>query len=290
VRASAGRPLVVGGDGLLGARLFAVLKQRGDAPCRTRRRSETADDDTIHLDLTQPSDRWDLPPDLDVAYLCAAETGLARCRDHPRRTRVVNVAATAALTQKLVSHGIRVVFPSSNLVFDGRRPMPAEDDPAAPGTAYGHQKAEAEKLLLEMGPLVDVVRLTKVVGPTTAPFGAWIGNLAAGRPVTAFDDMVLAPIALDFAVTALMQVADHGAGGCWHASADADITYVQAARHLARRLKMDPALVVPQSWRTAAHIVEPPAHTVLGTRRLKAALGLPAPSPWEALDALCPVR
>lgn len=275
---------MLGRDGLLGAGLAASLTAHGQEVLGTSRRTGALPPGTQTLDLSGDLTGWTPPQDLDTAFLCAAVTSLARCRQDPAQTFRVNVDNTLRAAERLLRTGAFVVFPSSNLVFDGERPLRRAEETPCPRTEYGRQKAEAEKRLLALGPGVAVVRLTKVLAPAPALLAGWREALLSGRPVEPFRDMVFSPVSLSFAVRALRAVAEAREGGIWQVSASADLSYAQAAGRLCRLLGAEPSLLRPVSWRQAAPDLEHvPAHTSLDASRL-AGLGLPAPSPETSLD------
>jgi dTDP-4-dehydrorhamnose reductase len=277
--------LVVGGDGRLGRGLAEHLRRQGGAVLLTTRRRKETSGTRLYLDLSEDVSRWELPRPVDVAYLCAAVASLEACRKDPGPSRHVNVEQTAALARALAAAGAFVVLPSSTFVFDGRRPFPRPDDPVRPETEYGRQKAEAERRVLELGSRGAVVRITKVVVPEAPPFGDWVRALRAGEVIRPFADKVLSPVSLPYAAEALLRVGARRLAGVSHVSGTADITYEQAARHLARRLGTRPAQVVAgASAHSGLGPGAAPGHTALDASRVRAELGLEPADPWQTLD------
>lgn len=277
------RVLVVGGEGQIGRALRARLTAEGVAVVATTRRREGASQGRVLLDLAADLRDWRPPTGIALAYLCAAVTSLEQCRQDPAGTRRVNVEALGSIGEKLLAAGAFVVFPSTNLVFDGSVPRPAPSDPVCPTTEYGRQKADLERVLLASG-RAAVVRLTKVLSPQTRPLGEWREGLAEGKAIHPFADMVMAPVSLSFAAEVLLRVGRAEVAGITQVSAPQDITYEQAARQLARHFGVSPELVQPittaQSGRTFEAV---PRHTTLDTARLRDELGLQPPGAAEVL-------
>jgi dTDP-4-dehydrorhamnose reductase len=190
----------------------------------------------------------------------------------------VNVHGAAIVARALVAAGAFVVFLSTNQVFDGTRPQVPADAPTCPLNAYGRQKAAAEREVLAFAPCVAVVRLTKVVVGDREIFYDWQKALSAGDTIEAFTDMVLAPIPLDFTVSALAEIGRARRGGIWQISGPADIPYVEAARLIAHRVGQPENRVRAISARERgfpAHLT--PRHTTLDTSRLQRELALTPP-------------
>lgn len=273
--------LVVGADGLIGGALAARLASEGKRVVQTTCSGQPG---SIALDLSRDISAWAPPCPVAVAYLCAAVASQQECRDHPVETYSVNVTNTVALAKSLVRQGSLVVFPSSNLVFDGSVAHQLAEAPLCPRTVYGRQKGEVERQLLEL-PGTCVVRLTKVLGPRNPLLISWVKRLQNGEPVRPFSDMVMAPAPLAFAVEVLGQVGSRPALGVTQVSADEDIRYEAVARYLARRISGNEDLVHPmrtdESGEGFEHV---PQHTTLDTTRLRRELGLTPPDAWRAID------
>ena len=236
--------LIVGIDSLIGAALADALIARGTVVIGTTRRARSGmPGSRMALDLAAPDAGKAELPSVDVAVVCAAMAQFADCRERPELARRVNVSAPAALAARLVRNGARVVLLSTSAVFDCRSPRVPAEQRTSPKTAYGALKAEAEAAILALGPRACVLRLTKVMAPAMPLFVDWIGALRRNEPIEAFDDLTFSPIAMHDVLTALLAVLADGADGIYQVSGAQDISYAEAARHLARRIGARPDLV-----------------------------------------------
>jgi dTDP-4-dehydrorhamnose reductase len=269
--------LVIGGDGVIGSALVAAGQ-----PCHWTTRRDIPG--ALRLDLAGAVEDFVPPTGVTVAVLSAAQARLDRCEAEPDAAARINVAAPARLAAILAARGIRPLLLSTSLVH-APCPLAAEDSAPAPITAYGAQKAAAERAVLAC-PGGMVLRLSKVLAPGNGVFTTWLDELAAGRPIQPFSDMVMAPVALPVAVAAILVLARGPAEGIYQLSAECDISYAEAAAYLARAIGADSDLVRPKSFRDVG-LPEAfvPAHTSLSMRRLSA-LGVAQPEPWTALDWL----
>lgn len=290
----AGISLVVGGDSMIGAALAQALRRDGCPVLATTRRTDGESADGPFLDLSDPDPR---PPVVDaamatgsVAYLCAAVARLQDCRRDPAGAAAVNVRGMVTVARRLLEQGVALLYLSTNQVLDGRTPWPSADAPRAPATVYGCQKAEAEAAILELsgnGPPVAALRLTKVVHPGMPLFDGWIASLKAGKPITPFADMAVAPVHVRTVVTAARAIGEGGGNGIFQLSASADVTYADLARHIARRIGCDEGLVRPVSWMSMGPSFEPPAPcTALDCSRLMDVFGVAAPGPLDGVDLI----
>lgn len=279
------KAIVIGVDSRIGRALSEALSARGDSVCGTSRRRDAVDKGHLPLDLADPDAGGASLPFADVAFFCAAMDRFAECRNNPLLARRVNVLSPVALAQRLSSQGTRVVLVSTGAVYDGSIPRVPAGRPPCPSTEYGRLKAEAEAQFLLLGTTASVVRLTKVLAPNHPLMGEWINALAKGATITAFSDLGLAPIPLAESVAALMIAAADPAGGIYQASAADDISYLDAARHIASRLNVDRHNVVAQRGAEAGIASEQlTLLSSLDTSRLSAVTGRAPPDPFGVID------
>ena len=278
------RRLVIGADGLIGRALSAHLKSAGAAVIETTRKPDSVSDKRLFLDIAKDISDWQLPEHISVAYLCAAATSLVNCKKDPFHTKKINVTNTVALARKLVEQGAFVVFPSTNLVFDGSVAFQKADYPACPNTEYGRQKAEAEIQLLNLGESVATVRFTKILGLDTPLFKGWIEALRNNEIIHPFSDMVMSPVPLSSAVEVLYRIAEKRLSGIVQVSGKEDVSYEQAAYFIARGIGARKELFQPvKSTESGIDMEAAPLNTTLDTSRMESALGMMPPDIWKTI-------
>jgi dTDP-4-dehydrorhamnose reductase len=274
--------LVIGADGMIGLALVQRLLGQGRPVVRTMRVPEAG---AVALDLSVDVSAWAPPCEVEVAYLCAAVTSIEDCRKDPAGSFAVNVTGTVNLARTLLRQGALVVFPSTNLVFDGSTSLARAEMPVAPATQYGRQKAEAEKQLTALSDRVCIVRFSKVLGPRAPLFMRWADDLRKGRPIHPFSDMPVSPVPLGFAIDVLLHVGRKGLRGTVQVSGTQDVSYEAIARRLARRIGASETLVEPKKAALAVPGLEHvPAHTTLDVSRLQDELEMTPPDVWTTID------
>lgn len=275
--------LIVGTDGLIGGALLDACHQRSLPVTGTCLEPAENQPGIRQLDLRNNLGSWSPPESCKVAILCAGITGLEACRKDPGGTWQINVLQTLQLTEILVGAGVFVVFPSSNLVFDGTLSERRADEVPCPLTQYGRQKAEVESKYAMFGDRVAIVRLTKVVPPQWRLIQGWADAMASGQTIEAFSDLVCAPIPLRLTVQGLLDIAQNQRSGIWQFSAASDVSYSDMARHIARLVGVSDKQVHPVSAR--GHAIEHvPRYTTLDTTRARLELGLRFPEPLRVIE------
>jgi dTDP-4-dehydrorhamnose reductase len=283
-----GAALIVGADGLIGRALADHLRQLGERVLETSRRPGTISGaQRLFLDLAADVASWQIPDGVSIAYICAAVTSLECCRREPIESAKINVNNTAALARELASRGVFVVFPSTNLVYDGSIPFRQASDPVCPQTEYGRQKAEAEKQLLALGKSVSIVRLAKVLASNMPLFSDWIQRLRCSQTIQPFSDMVIAPVSLSFVTNVLYRVGEDRVSGIVQVSGERDVTYEQIARHIAERTGVAQNLIQPiKSEAAGSQLESVPAYTTLDMTRLRTEFGIKPPEVWLTIDTV----
>ncbi|MFA5166924.1 MAG: sugar nucleotide-binding protein [Candidatus Omnitrophota bacterium] len=280
--------LVVGGDGVIGSQLVKEFRSSGVNVVATTRRAVEGGESLMRLDLASDSDlsSWTCPAKNGVAFLCAGITSIASCETEPWSSRRVNVTNTLALARSLYASGMRIVFLSSNAVFDGAMAEPEEDSAYCPSTEYGRQKVSTEQGLIALSEgvgSVAIVRLSKVLTSTSGVTAEFIRRLAAGKPCPAFDDLRMSPISLSYVLKALFAIAGTKYPGIFHLSGAEEMSYADFARRLATSMGADPGLVRPlSSTALGVRVLFRPKHPALDMKRTGKLLGI-APEPTTHL-------
>ncbi len=276
--------LVIGVDGTIGSALANRLAQAGHVVYGTTRRRGCVSANRWFLDLAEDVAAAPLPA-AEVAFLCAGIVGFAACRGDVGAAARVNVTGRVTLAERLVAAGARVVLLSTSAVFDGRTPDSAAYRAPCPLTVYGRLAAETEQAFSKFGAAASILRLTKVLTSNADLFAGWIEKLSRGECVEAYTDHHFSPISIDDALTALLAIMDQPAGGIFQASGATDISYHEAACHLAARLGRHSRNVISRRASDAGMLAEEIVRfTSLDCSRLKALANWVPPNPYDVLD------
>lgn len=153
----------------------------------------------------------------DLVIHCAALTNTLACEADPVKARRVNVEVTARLCE-LATHA-RLVFMSTDLVFDGRRGNYTETDPVNPLCVYARTKADAEQLVLA-NPLHLVVRTSLNAGVSPAGDRSFTEKMRLawrrGETLRLFTDEFRCPIHASLTARAIWELVQKGATGLFH--------------------------------------------------------------------------
>jgi dTDP-4-dehydrorhamnose reductase len=264
--------LIIGGDSEIGAATYRLIQGQGKPVLVTTRRCDRVADDRPFLDLSDPLEFWQPPKGIVTACVCAAVARLEACAKDPEASTRINVTQSLRLIEKLLASGIYVLFLSTNQVFDGRTPNVRSNAPHSPVSEYGRQKARTEARLCELmadGAPVAILRLAKVVSAEIVLLHNWIEALKEGRTITAFRDMMLAPVPIDLVCRAIAALMNDRAGGIFQLSGPSDVSYFEIAQMIAHQIGADPNLIFSTKACEAIDVEGiSPLHTTLDSRAL----------------------
>jgi len=240
------RVLIVGADGTIGSSLALELHSLGCHVTATTRRTYPSIDGRLYLDLDNLDSLISLKEmRFDTAILCAAITSIRACEANPCASERINVKGIIHLACILTGMGTHIIYLSTNMVFDGRKPLCLPDEIRNPTTEYGRQKAQVEEWLLRNIPSSAIIRFGKVLPKRFHLFAQWQSSLVLNNEITPYADMLMAPIPLDTATDILTKLHLTGKSGIFQATACLDISYADAAFYLAFLCNKDPQLVRP---------------------------------------------
>ena len=189
------RFLITGGSGFVGWNLCNLLKSRHEVYasfCEHPFQIEGCR--FLQIDLTRKSQVLEAigrcKPEIIIH--AAAISSPDACEQQKERAWEVNVTGTQNILDAALLLGCRVVYVSTDMVFDGERGNYTEIDTPAPVNYYGLTKQEGEKLCLQSRADALVVRITLQYGRGNGVHSSssdWLmSNLQSGKHVSLFPD------------------------------------------------------------------------------------------------------
>jgi dTDP-4-dehydrorhamnose reductase len=212
--------------------------------------------------------------------LAAAYTDVDGCENNPDLAFAVNRDAAVNVAMAAKEAGARLVFLSSDYVFDGKKTTPYETgDARNPQSVYGRTKAEAEIRLLELMPDCCIARTSWLFGIGGKCFPDTILKLAASRPaLDVVDDQRGSPTYAADLARAITELCRKNATGIVPVTNAEDCTWFEFATEIVRSAGLS-TTVRPVSSQQMARPAARPAYSVMSPAPLQA-LGIELPS-WR---------
>jgi len=268
------RVLVFGASGLLGKDLLAAFAE-DDVTGLSSEDADLRDLGSVVSKTEQARPDWIL--------LCAAYTDVDGCEKDPARAFAVNRDGAAHVARAAAQTGSRLVFLSSDYVFDGEKRTPYEiEDPRNPINVYGRSKAEAENNLSEIVPDCCIVRTSWLFGVGGKCFPDTLLKLAGTQPeLRVVDDQCGCPTYTPDLAAVIASLVRKQAQGVVHVTNGGSCSWFEFARAILAARSPENT-VIPVTTAEFPRPARRPAHSVLSGRSLQAfGIGLPD---WQ--DAL----
>ncbi len=218
----------------------------------------------------------------DVVVHAAAYTAVDRAETEPETAMAVNRDGTANVCEACSEAGARLVYVSTDYVFDGtaRAPIPPLT-PAAPLGAYARSKAEGEQAVRDRAVDWLIVRAGWLFGPGRDTFVSVMRTAAeAGRPVRVVQDLVGVPTSTVLLAEGLWGLVARGERGVWHVAPRGSASWFDVAREVFAQVGASAELVTPCTAAESGRAARRPAFTVLDASRTERALGSAFPE-WQ---------
>jgi dTDP-4-dehydrorhamnose reductase len=255
------RILLLGASGLAGGVLWRDWTAAGHDVLGTRHRGD-GPSRFVRLDLLDDAALWKLVEGpFDLVVHAAGMVDLATVQARPELAWRTNVRSVGVLLEALAGSTAKLVFLSSDNVFDGTRDTYDERDEPSPINVYGETKAAAERLVAGV-PGHLVVRIPMLFG--ASPFSDKFLARFAGERTPAQTDVVCAPLYLPSLGSGLQRLWHHV--GLVHYAGAQVLTRFELMSRIQRALGLD-SEVVPVRDADARTAVRRPPRLVLRSER-----------------------
>ena len=175
----------------------------------------------------------------------AAWTAVDACESDIKKAMAINSDGTANVANAARQIGARVIYISTDYVFDGTKATPyIESDIPNPQSVYGASKLAGERHLdLNQD---SVVRISWVCGEHGNNMVKTILRLAATSPTLTFvDDQIGSPTFTSDIAPVLVDFARESRTGIWHLTNQGITSWFGFAQDVLRAAELDPNRVQP---------------------------------------------
>ncbi len=218
--------LIIGASGFIGSHI--LRHARDDSGINViGTRFSASKQNLITFDLSKDSIGAVLPDDFlsaetpAHAVICSAITKIDLCAKDKDRSYNFNVRHTIRLIDELAKNGVKIVFLSSEAVYEGDIGYYSENDPPTPVNEYGRQKSEVEKYLLLHHPNSLIFRLSVIVGDSPEEphlFSDWSQLIQRRKPIACIKGQVFSPTFVDDVACGVLLGLKNNLSGLYHLS------------------------------------------------------------------------
>lgn len=186
----------------------------------------------------------------DTVIHCAALASIDFCEENKSIAEQVNVKATVSIASVCQKIDAKMIFCSTDTVFDGKKGNYTETDLPAPVNVYAETKAKAEQLVLEASPANIVARLALVTGLPVLGRGnsflpEMIEKLSRNEEIKSPVNEIRTPVDVITAGKALTELAGSEFSGIIHIAGNTKIKRFDMIRQMASALGFPENLIIP---------------------------------------------
>jgi dTDP-4-dehydrorhamnose reductase len=283
--------LLTGASGLLGANFVEAARSRhvNVIAVYNQHSLRVPGVETVRADLTDATSADDLVRSFRPLWTvhCAAVTNVDWCESHPKETWDIHVEASRHLAAAMRKAGGRLVYISTDAVFDGTGGNYAEEDRCAPVNVYATTKLAGEQVVQDSLDSSLIVR-TNMYGwnmQNKCSLAEWIlSELEAQQLVSGFDDVIFTPILVNDLAEIVIEMMEQQLSGVYHVAGSQACSKHDFALHLADVFGLNQELIRRASVDRSALQARRPKNTSLQTAKISRALNRPMPDIQSGLQ------
>ncbi len=241
------RLAITGASGLLGREILQQACDRFDvvAAVHSDELSIPGRFERVSLDLGDESSvrAFIAQSQPDIIIHTAALTNVDMCEEQPATAQRINADGTKRLAAAIDSIDCRMIYVSTDYVFDGSSGPYSESDSTHPVNVYGKTKLEGEHAVLGLGSRAAIVRSASFLGfggetrPTFAE--RMVQEISLRDSFPAADDQISNVTPIQDLAAGLLRVLDAGVSGIWHIASPELLSRYDLALLIAKLLNID---------------------------------------------------
>lgn len=225
----------------------------------------------------------------DVVYLPASMTNVDQCELSADEAYQTNVSGVRNVVDSANNAGAKLVYFSSDYIFDGKAGPYREEDPANPTCEYGRQKLAAEHYVALNARDFLIVRTTVVYGWERRDknfTSRLVKTLKEGQPLRVPNDQIGNPTYAPNLAEAVVELSLGGATGVYHIVGPERIDRYQFACAAAGVFGLDGSLIQPIATSDLGQTAPRPLNAGMTVDKAVAQLKVPLLSYHAGLKAL----
>lgn len=278
---------ITGGSGLLGERIATVAKENEEL---TLVHNSNPTNNSIKCDITNEKEVYDVveKENPDVIIHCAAMTNVDLCEDEKKLAYTINGDGTGYLAKAAKNNDVKIIYVSTDFVFDGTRGYYKEDEKTNPLGVYAKSKYDGEKQLQKYCDDWAIARVSVLYGwHKRANFTTWvIDQLRQKNEINIVTDQINSPTLADNAAEAILEIARQDKNGIFHTAGNDAINRFDFTRKIADAFNLDDSLINPISSENFIQKAPRPKDSSLNVNKVERVLGIKMETCSESLKRM----
>jgi dTDP-4-dehydrorhamnose reductase len=282
--------LVTGASGLLGSKIVGLARE--DYEVIPLHNTNSLHPNSLKLDITNQNQVFNLFNKLkpDAAIHTASETNVDKCETEKKLAWEVNVDGTRNIAEACQTSGAKLLYISTDYVFNGKKGNYNEEDEPNPINYYGVTKLEGENQVIQHCKNYAILRTSVLYGwhPWKQNFATWaINELKQNKEITVVEDHYNTPTLADNLAEMAIEAIPKDLQGVYHACGSERIGRYEFARQIARAFDLNQNLIRPiKMEQLTAWIAKRPRDSSLNTDKIRSQLEAKPLNITEGLDIM----
>jgi len=282
--------LVTGASGLLGSKIVGLARE--DYEVIPLHNTNSLHPNSLKLDITNQNQVFNLFNKLkpDAAIHTASETNVDKCETEKKLAWEVNADGTRNIAEACQTSGTKLLYISTDYVFNGKKGNYNEEDEPNPINYYGVTKLEGENQVIQHCKNYAILRTSVLYGwhPWKQNFATWaINELKQNKEITVVEDHYNTPTLADNLAEMAIEAIPKDLQGVYHACGSERIGRYEFARQIARAFDLNQNLIRPiKMEQLTAWIAKRPRDSSLNTDKIRSQLEAKPLNMTEGLDRM----
>src|SRR5574341_285035 len=222
------RILAIGGSGFIGShilRYLSALSISGElfGTYYKHHVSAIGAAQLMKLDVRDKNETAKLIDKLrpNLVFLAFGTQSIEFCKENPKDAHLIHVTGTRNILQACQRHPARLVYVSTDCVFDGSKNFYFEHDPTNPFNMYGQVKIKGEELMRESGLDYIIARASLLFGfaekgQTRKYMMRVLDKVQKNERIQVAINLHNTPLEIDQAVRAIVELGLKASSGIYH--------------------------------------------------------------------------
>lgn len=267
------KALITGASGLLGRRMFNIISKTHETVGTYNKNN----DEKFHfLDITDKDSVGiffrKINP--EIVIHCAALVDTDRCEEDKGLAGKVNVNGTKNIVDNCSKHNCKMIYLSSDFVFNGDNITYYEDSPLSAINYYGLTKIEGEKIVKQNLEDYLIIRSPLMYGDDEYSKPSFITSilekLKLEERIYVDNKIIKYPTLTDDVVKAIKKLINLELSGVYHVGGEDGITKYEWAKKIAKFYGFSEELIIESNEQTRA---KRPLNVKLDSSKIKKLIG-----------------
>lgn len=281
--------LIIGSSGLVGEHLIKYAEKSGQSVIGTYYKHNTLGLKYLNIcsfdEVLNALSSW--KP--QIVYLPASLTNVDYCQLNPQESYTINVTGVQNIVVAANKIKAKLVYFSSDYIFDGLNGPYKEDDPANPICVYGHHKVLAEHFISLHSHDFLIIRTTVVYGWEQQGKNfiyRLIKTLQTQQPIKVPIDQIGNPTYAPNLAQVSIALAGADAQGVYHVVGPERVSRYEFSIKATKFFNLDSSLVIPVTTLELNQVAPRPLNAGMTANKVTTAVDVPLVNYLDGLQTM----